>query len=98
RRATMRPTLRAPNHNKGRYNANPTTRCAGLRTFHVTSPTKSHPVHFAVTAEVEGDMSPRDWRQALDRVRDRHPLLNVCIKGANGLLHEMQNVLVEACG
>jgi hypothetical protein len=43
----MRPTLRAPNLNKGRYNANATTRCAGLRTFHV---------------------------------------------------HEMQNVLVEACG
>jgi hypothetical protein len=59
---------------------------------------QSHPVHFAVTAEVEGDISPRDWRQALDRVQDRHPLLNVSIEGANGLLHEMQNVLVEACG
>jgi hypothetical protein len=112
----MRPTLRAPNLNKGRYNANATTRCAGLRTFHDVADLslalrplgsfehlfwlidQSHPVHFAVTAEVEGDISPRDWRQALNRVQDRHPLLNVSIEGANGLLHEMQNVLVEACG
>jgi Condensation domain len=45
---------------------------------------QSHPVHFAVTAEVECDISPRDWRQALDRVQDRHPLLNVSIEGAPG--------------
>ena len=37
-----------------------------------------------MTAEVEGDISPRDWRQALDRVQDRHPLLNVSIEGAPG--------------
>ena len=41
-----------------------------------------HPAHFAVTAEVEGDVSPRDWRQALDRVQARHPLLNASIEGA----------------
>jgi hypothetical protein len=45
---------------------------------------QSHPVHFAVTAEVEGDVSPRDWRQALDRVQARHPLLDVSIEGAPG--------------
>jgi Condensation domain len=45
---------------------------------------QSHPAHFTVTAEVEGEVSPRDWRQALDRVQARHPLLNVSIEGAPG--------------
>jgi condensation domain-containing protein len=45
---------------------------------------QSHPVHFAVTAEVEGDASPRAWRRALDRVQERHPLLRVSIDGAPG--------------
>jgi hypothetical protein len=45
---------------------------------------QSHPVHFAMTAEVEGDASPRAWRQALDRVQERHPLLRVSIDGAPG--------------
>src|SRR5262249_31869179 len=45
---------------------------------------QSHPVHFAVTAEVEGDVSPREWHQALDRVQDRHLLLNVSIDGTPG--------------
>jgi hypothetical protein len=43
---------------------------------------QSHPVHFAMISEVEGDASPRAWRQALDRVQARHPLLRVSIDGA----------------
>src|SRR5262249_46314552 len=29
-------------------------------------------------------ISPREWHQALDRVQDRHPLLNVSIDGTPG--------------
>jgi hypothetical protein len=43
---------------------------------------QSHPVHFAMIAEVEGDASPRAWRQALDRVQARRPLLRVSIDEA----------------
>ena len=40
-----------------------------------------HFVHFAVTALISGETSPRDWRRALDRLRKRHPILSVCIDG-----------------
>jgi len=36
-------------------------------------------VHFAVTALISGETSPRDWRRALDRLQKRHPILSVCI-------------------
>ena len=38
-----------------------------------------HFVHFAVTALISGETSPRDWRRALDRLQKRHPILSVCI-------------------
>src|SRR5262245_37972962 len=40
-----------------------------------------HFVHFAVTALISGETSPRDWRRALDRLQKRHPILSVCIDG-----------------
>jgi hypothetical protein len=42
------------------------------------------PVHFAVTAQIAGRTSPADWRTALDRVQERHPLLSACINGSPG--------------
>jgi len=45
---------------------------------------QNRPVHFAVTAQVEGRTSPRDWRNALDRVQERHKLLSVRIEGSPG--------------
>jgi hypothetical protein len=41
-------------------------------------------VHFAVTALISGETSPRDWRRALDRLQQRHPILSVCIAGEPG--------------
>jgi len=41
-------------------------------------------VHFAVTALISGETSPRDWRRALDRLQERHPLMSVCIDGEPG--------------
>jgi hypothetical protein len=38
-------------------------------------------VHFAVTALISGRTSPRDWRRALDRLQERHPLMSVSIQG-----------------
>jgi Condensation domain len=40
--------------------------------------------HFAVTAQIAGKASPDDWREALDRVQERHPILSVCIEGSPG--------------
>jgi NRPS condensation-like uncharacterized protein len=40
-----------------------------------------HFVHFAVTALISSETSPRDWRRALDRLQKRHPILSVCIDG-----------------
>jgi len=40
--------------------------------------------HFAVTAQISGRASPYDWREALDLLQDRHPLLSVCIEGSPG--------------
>jgi hypothetical protein len=40
--------------------------------------------HFAVTALISGETSPRDWRRALDRLQKRHPILSVCIGGEPG--------------
>src|SRR5260370_21602627 len=39
-------------------------------------------VHFAVPAEIAGKASPDDWRDALDRVQARHPILSVRIAGS----------------
>src|SRR3984893_14137665 len=41
-------------------------------------------VHFVVTALISGETSPRDWRRALDRLQQRHPILSVCIGGEPG--------------
>ena len=38
-------------------------------------------IHFAVTALISGETSPRDWRRALDRLQKRHPIMTVCIDG-----------------
>jgi hypothetical protein len=38
-------------------------------------------VHFAVTALISGEASPRDWRRGLQK---RHPNLSVCIAGEPG--------------
>jgi len=40
--------------------------------------------HFAVTAQISGRASPYDWREALDLIQERHPLLSVCIDGSPG--------------
>jgi len=45
-----------------------------------------HFVHFAVTALISGETSPRDWRRALDRLQKRHPILSVCIDGEPDLV------------
>ena len=39
-------------------------------------------VHFAVTAQIASKASPDDWREALDRVQERHPILSVSIEGS----------------
>jgi hypothetical protein len=41
-------------------------------------------IHFAVTALISGETSPRDWRRALDCLQKRHPILSVCIDGEPG--------------
>ena len=41
-------------------------------------------IHFAVTALISGETSPRDWRRALDHLQKRHPILSVCIDGEPG--------------
>jgi len=38
--------------------------------------------HFAVTAQITGRASPYDWREALDLIQERHPLLSVSIDGS----------------
>src|SRR5262249_39683210 len=38
-------------------------------------------VHFAVTALVSGKTGPHDWRRALDRLQQRHPILSARIDG-----------------
>jgi hypothetical protein len=40
------------------------------------------PIHFSVAAEVEGLTTISDWRNALDAVQRRHPLLSVSIDTA----------------
>jgi NRPS condensation-like uncharacterized protein len=45
---------------------------------------QNRPVHFAVTALLSGETSPRDWRRALDRLQERHPITSVCIDGEPG--------------
>src|SRR6476660_8537289 len=42
---------------------------------------QNHSAHFAVTALISGRTSPRDWRRALDRLQERHPLMSVSIQG-----------------
>jgi hypothetical protein len=37
--------------------------------------------HFAVAAEIEGNATDSEWRQALDTVQNRHPNLSVHISG-----------------
>jgi NRPS condensation-like uncharacterized protein len=41
---------------------------------------QKHPVHLTVTAEVKGTTKARDWRDALDAVQKRHPILSTSIK------------------
>src|SRR5262245_23482523 len=52
----------------------------------------SSSVHFAVTALICGRTSPRDWRRALDRLQERHPLMSVSIQGEPGSLPVFQRV------
>jgi hypothetical protein len=41
---------------------------------------QNHPVHLTVTAEVKGITKVQDWRDALDAVQRRHPVLSTSIK------------------
>src|ERR1700731_790091 len=41
---------------------------------------QKHPVHFTVTAEVAGITNVQNWRDALDAVQRRHPILSTSIK------------------
>jgi hypothetical protein len=47
---------------------------------------QNRPVHFALAAQVQGPTTVRRWRDALDLVQRRHPLLSVCIE-TNGNSH-----------
>lgn len=40
---------------------------------------QKHPVHFTVTAEVKGITKVQSWRDALDAVQRRHPILSASI-------------------
>ena len=42
---------------------------------------QNRPVHFAVTVQVSGETSVRDWRDALARLQERHSLLSASIEG-----------------
>ena len=50
------------------------------------------PIHFAVTAQVSGRTSPRDWRQALDMVQERHPFLSVRVERSPGSIPQFRQV------
>jgi len=41
---------------------------------------QKHPVHLTVTAEVKGITKVQNWRDALDEVQRRHPVLSTSIK------------------
>ena len=41
---------------------------------------QKHPVHLTVTAEVKGVTKAQSWRDALDAVQKRHPILSTSIK------------------
>ena len=41
---------------------------------------QNRPTHFALIAEVTGHTTIPEWRRALDRVQQRHPLFSVCIE------------------
>jgi NRPS condensation-like uncharacterized protein len=41
---------------------------------------QKHPVHLTVTAEVKGTTKAQSWRDALDAVQKRHPILSTSIK------------------
>jgi hypothetical protein len=41
---------------------------------------QKHPAHLAVTAEVKGFTKVQSWRNALDAVQRRHPVLSTSIK------------------
>src|SRR3984893_18786255 len=47
---------------------------------------QNRPVHFAVTAQVSGETSLRDWRVALARLQERHSLLSASIEGKPGAI------------
>jgi NRPS condensation-like uncharacterized protein len=41
---------------------------------------QNRPVHFALAAQIQGPSTVGRWRDALDLVQRRHPLLSVCIE------------------
>jgi hypothetical protein len=46
---------------------------------------KNHPAHLTVTAEVKGFTKVQNWRDALDAVQRRHPILSTSInRNENG--------------
>lgn len=53
---------------------------------------RNRPVHFVLTAQVSGQTTPDDWRGALDRVQERHPLLSVGIRQAPGAVPEFHRM------
>lgn len=40
---------------------------------------QNRPIHIALAGQIQGATTARQWREALDRVQARHPLLSVCI-------------------
>ena len=50
------------------------------------------PVHFTLAAEIVGKTTPADWRDALDRVQARHPLLSVRVDRMPGWLPRFRRV------
>ena len=49
-------------------------------------------VHFAMTAQIAGRASPYHWREALDRLQWRHPILSVRIDGKPGSIPRFRQV------
>ncbi len=52
----------------------------------------SSPKHFCLIAEVTGKTTVSDWRIALDRLQERHPILSVCIDTAYNRVPHFRNV------
>ena len=52
----------------------------------------SSPKHFCLIAEVAGETTVSDWRIALDRLQERHPMLSVSIDTTNNRVPHFRSV------